>query len=158
MRATLPVLALLAALTSAVPSKLAAGPLITKVEQSGAITGELLKPTKIDQSPAGAASLNSVEAVLAGCIIRGYSGNTCDGSNLYAYEFAPEPNCRSCVFWGGSHSFSLEGNCRRYFEMWTSDRDRCSGNNRLAGGGPPIGCWNVNTGFAWDWGDRKSVV
>ncbi|TLD17327.1 uncharacterized protein PgNI_02236 [Pyricularia grisea] len=58
----------------------------------------LLTPVKVDQD--GTEDSNSV--AMAGCIVRAWDGNRCDGRNLYAYEYTV---CRTGrgLFAGGGY-------------------------------------------------------
>ncbi|KAI6354490.1 hypothetical protein MCOR25_008579 [Pyricularia grisea] len=109
----------------------------------------LLTLVKVDQD--GTEDSNSV--AMAGCIVRAWDGNRCDGRNLYAYEYTVVRNsCRSCVNYSGSHSFSFEGNCLSYQAMYAHSGQCRTGRGLFAGGGYVSQCFNVNTGHAWNTG------
>ncbi|KAH8847080.1 hypothetical protein MCOR27_007460 [Pyricularia oryzae] len=71
----------------------------------------LLVPIKVDHD--GTEGANSL--AMAGCIVRVWDGDRCNGQNLYVYDYAVVRNsCRSCVNCRGSHSYSFEGSCLMY--------------------------------------------
>ncbi|TLD11596.1 hypothetical protein PspLS_11559 [Pyricularia sp. CBS 133598] len=117
------------------------------VEETNSTT--LLVPVRVDED--GTEGANSL--AMAGCIVRAWDGDRCNGRNLYAYEYSVVRNsCRSCVNYRGSHSYSFEGSCLGYQVMYANHKQCGDGMGDLAGGGPAFQCYNVNTGHEWNTG------